>query len=359
MLNNYDMKNTQLIEKFYPRLLTLIFIICICSTLYATDSPNFAITKISTHQLPHGTVRVLDFNTVVIVKLNTIKIVDISDSTNLRILYQTRIPFKKKFHSVQQKRYLILEDRTGNYFQTVTDMQTGRTTSLEELNGTSGAVSVAPNDGAILYNARFPLSSYVRGRREEKNIIKLKTFDGKSANIVENVHGTKWAPNGEWFLAALYKGREGPKKIWQRVLVNRKGQKIILPSDKSSIVGAIWTADGSALAVEHPWGGYVTVFEFKWNNKIPEVTSVHDSSLFSHRLLWSPNGQYLIYTKTYGDGHYDFGNDILVTNRTLTLHFPLIKHNNISETPIIWTHENKLVTQIDDMLYEYRIDIIK
>jgi hypothetical protein len=334
-------------------LIAALNVFCGCKHSFIISAQEIRATKIGSRPLPASTVTVLDFDKVVVKENNRVLLADISDSTNTKIIYEAPLAINRMYHSVQLQRYFIFEDRTGEYSQSVLDMITGQLIDLREPVGTSGGASIAPNDGIILYNSRFPRPNKFG---EQTLVNRMKSWDGQTETVVDSVIGTLWAPNGKWFLAAQRLGREGGFVLWERALFNREGKKILLPSETSQIAGAVWSENGSVLAIPH--SGYaVTIVEFDWNNEVPIIKKHTTSSGFNSPLLWSPNGQYLIYVKYYEDGHTTFGNDILMTDRSLSMRQTIIAHNNIQETPITWNHPYGLVTRAGDRVFSYRIQL--
>jgi hypothetical protein len=352
---NESNTNAMLFSKKHLNLLIVLWLIIGCQHSEMLPQQEFVVSKLATRPLPSNTLDIVNFDEMVVKENDSILVINISDSTHERTIYEVHMPDGKRYHSIQLGRYVIWEDRTTAYYhQSVTDLLTNKFIDLQE----SGGASIAPNDGAVLYNARFGIKSKdVKGKHKEKILInKLKAFDGQIKTVVDSVIGTLWAPNGNWFLAAKHLGREGKSVLWERALYNRDGVKLSLPSEQSSIAGAAWSQDGSALAIPHAWNSIVTIIELEWEDNTPIVLKSLSNSGFSSPLLWSPYGQFLLYVKYYEDGHTVFGNDIMITDKKLALNYTLIKHDNIREIPIIWTQKDGLITRVGNRLYQYRLE---
>jgi hypothetical protein len=304
------------------------------------------------HKLPANTIDIIDFNKVVIKENEQIKIVDISDSSNYETDYGFTIPTNKNYHSIQHGRYVILEDRNAkHYFQSVFDIYTKELVDLQEPEGSVGAARVAQKDRAILYNVDYggiTFDKKYRKKLEPKRQVKLKTFAGESKVVVDSVMGSLWSPNEQWFLGSKYLRREGRNLKWERALFNREGQKIILPSNASTISQAVWSKNGILLAIPHHQT--LSVFEIEWKYDSPTIKNFTNKSPFSAPILFSPDGKYILYVKYYEDGHSIFGNDIVLTDNKLNFIEPIIEHNNLTEIPVNWTNEG-LITQ-DGMTVE-------
>jgi len=283
------------------------------------SQPTIEIIKKDEHKLPANTIDIIDFNKVVIKENEQIKIVDISDSSNFETDYSFTIPTDKNYHSIQHGRYVILEDRNAqHYFQSVFDIYTNQLVDLQEPDGSVGAARVAQIDRAILYNVDYGGVIFDKkyGKMlEQKRQVKLKTFTGENKIIVDSVMGSLWCPNEQCFLGSKILRREGKKLKRERALFNRDGQKIVLPSEESTISQAVWSSDGIFLAIPHNQN--LTVYKIEWKNDFPKVNNFINKSPFSAPILFSPNGKYILYVKYYEDGHYTFGGkkSNLVENR--------------------------------------------
>ena len=298
--------------------IVLIFSLLCCTFIYG--QAEIVITRENTHKLPANTIDIIDFNNIVIKKREQIQIVNISDSSNYEIHYSFNLPTDKNYHSIQHGRYVILEDRNAkHYFQSVYDIFTNQLVDLQEPNGSVGATRVAQTDKAILYNAEHGGVIYDKkyGKyREPRRKVKLRTFNGEDKIIIDNVMGSLWCPNEQWFLGSKYLKREGKKVKWERALFNRDGQKTVLPSEESTISQAVWSSDGNFLAIPH--NQTLTLYEIEWKNDIPQVKYFINKSPFSAPILFSPDGKYILYIKYYEDGHYIFGNDIILSDNKLS-----------------------------------------
>jgi hypothetical protein len=330
--------------------------------IFIFSQSKIIIEREDVHKLPQNSIDIIDFNTVVVKEKDHIQIVNISDSSNYEILHSFKLPEEKNYHSIQHGRYIILEDRTTkHYFQSVFDVSTKQLLDLQEQNGSGAAVRVTQNDNLVLYNKRYGGIFYgVNGKRGiQKMEVKLKNFNGESKIIVDSVMGSLWSPNEQWFLASKFLRIEGRKVKWEPALYNRDGLKFSLPSELTSISQAVWSADGSFLAV--PQRSKLTVIEIEWNNNLPQVKSFISKSPFSSTILFSPDGRYILYVKYYEDGHRIFGNDIMLTDNRLNNIEPLIEHNELIEIPISWMNEQELITQdgmtveSSEIIYKYRI----
>jgi len=338
-----------------------LFIIMLPRTFIFSQS-RIILEKVDTHKLPQNTTDIIDFNNVVIKENNQIQIIDISDTSNYEILYSFDLPEGKNYHSIQHGRYIIMEDRTTKYYyQSVFDVRTKQLLELQEPDGTGAAVRVAQKDNVVLYNKRYGDIYYDEyGKKKIRKMeVKLKNFNGETEIIVDSVMGSLWCPNEQWFLAAKFLRREGREVKWERALYNRDGLKISLPSEPSSISQAVWSADCNYLAI--PQLSTLAIIEFEWDDSLPQVKSYISKSQFSSTILFSPDGNYIIYVKYYDDGHRVFGNDIMLTDNKLSFVEPLIEHNELTEIPISWTNEQELITQ-DELtvkfckkLYKYKI----
>ncbi len=335
----------------YFVLVAVLLAVLACKHFILTPAHEISLVLVDSRPLPANTITVLNFDKVIIRESDRIILAQITDTLNPGVIYDVQIPDNKNYHSIQHLRYLILEDRTGDYFQSVLDMADGSLIDLQEPSATTGGTSIAPNDAAMLYNARF------RDPGNGKELLenRLRTWNGQTKTVVDSVIGTLWAPNGKWFLAAKRVGREGQSVLWERALFDRQGKKISLPSKQFSVSRSTWSEDGLVLAMYHPWDAIVTIVEFDWTNDIPHVKNHTTESGFNGPFLWSPNGQHLIYVKYHDDGHTAFGNDIMLTDRSLSMRKALIEHANIEETPITWSREHGLVTQITGRINRYRI----
>ncbi|MCH8032552.1 MAG: hypothetical protein IH950_02185 [Bacteroidetes bacterium] len=342
-------------------LILSLFIIILPRTFIFSQS-KIIVEKEDAHKLPQNTIDIIDFNTVVIKEKDQIQIVNISDSSNYEILFSYNLPEGKNYHSIQHGRYIILKDKTTKYyFQSVFDVSTKQLLDLQEPDGSVGAVRVAQKDKVIIYNKRYGEIFYdVNGKRRiQKMEVKLKNFKGETKIIVDSVRGSLWCPNEQWFLASKFLRREGTEVKWERALYNRDGLKVSLPSELTSISQAVWSSDGNYLAIRQ--SSKLTVIEFEWNKNIPQVKRFISKSHFGSKILFSPDGNYIIYVKSYDDGHRVFGNDIMLTDNTLSFIEPLIEHKEIIEIPISWTTEQNLITQDETSvkfsknIYKYKI----
>jgi WD40 repeat protein len=243
------------------------------------------------------------------------------------------------------------------------DIYTDQLVDLQELDGSVGATRVAKKDKTILYNANYGKTIYDKqfGKIPEiKRQAKLKTFNRETKFIADSIMGSLWSPNEEWFFALKFLGKKGRIIKWERVLMNRDGKAIILPSEESTISQAAWSADGNYLAVPQI-NGKLTVFEIEWMDSIPQVKSSIRKSSFSSPIIFPPDGKYILYVKYYEDGHNIFGNDIMLTDNKLNFLEPLIKHNELIEIPVMWTNDQGLITQDgvtvknSRIIYKYRI----
>lgn len=329
---------------------------------FILSQSKIIIEKQDTHKLPKNTIDIIDFNTVVVKEKDQIRVVNISDSSNYEILYSYNLPEGKNYHSIQHGRYIILKDKTTeHYFQSVYDVNTKQLLDLQEPDGSGGAVRVAKKDRVVLYNKRYAGIFYdVNGKRKIKKLeVKLKNFKGETKIIVDSVMGSLWCPNEQWFLASKFLRREGNEIKWEQALFNRDGLKVLLPAELTSISQAVWSADCNYLAIQK--GLSLTVIEFEWNNSLPQVKSFISKSSFGRPVSFSPDGNYIIYVKSYDDGHRVFGNDIMLTDNRLSFIEPLIEHNEIIEIPISWTSEQELITRdgsnvkFSENIYRYKI----
>ena len=342
-------------------LILSLFIIILPRTFIFSQS-KIIVEKEDAHKLPQNTIDIIDFNNVVVKEKDQIQIVNISDSSNYEILFSYNLPEGKNYHSIQHGRYIILKDKTTKYyFQSVFDVSTKQLLDLQEPDGSVGAVRVAQKDKVIIYNKRYGEIFYdVNGKRRiQKMEVKLKNFKGETKIIVDSVMGSLWCPNEQWFLGSKFLRREGNEVKWERALYNRDGIKILLPSELTSISQAVWSADCNYLAIQK--GLSLTVIEFEWNDSLPQVKSFISKSPFGRPVSFSPDGNYIIYVKSYDDGHRVFGNDIMLTDNRLSFIEPLIQHNELIEIPISWTSEQELITQdgstvkFSKNIYKYKI----
>lgn len=335
---------------------------------------NLTIHKAESRKLPQNTIDVIDFNTVIAIEENQLKLLDISNPYEQNIIYSFNIPQGKSYNSIQHGRYVILEGKHGErHFKTILDIQKDSLEDIEDLNGNIGSIEIAEKDGAVIYNVDY--GSTIRrepgGLIREPNIaVKLKLKNGEIKLVTDSIACFKWSPDEEWFIATKYIKSDTNGVKWERALFNRDGAKAPLEQANNSyaeqviISQAVWSPDGKYIAIPLLSGLRLAVYHLDWKDDFPSVIKNIEDHPFHSPVLFSPDGKYILFQKSYEDGHFIFGNDLLLTNVDLSFSQPIIEHNDISETALIWKNNELITVDALDIknaknIYKYSMEIKK
>ena len=327
----------------------LLFTSCKESTSGSSGKQILAY-KTDERELPENTLKVLNFNKLVVQEQNSIIIKDSSDTNNQRIIYKVDLPDGKEFYDIKLERYLILKDTTGTHSQMILDMQNNRIIDLREEGFSSGGVSINPLHHSILYR----LGYFHPDLRASMHIIKYTSFDYQTLSLLDSCNSSAWAPGKEWFWASKFMYKEDNYFRWEHALYNLNGDSLTITRDPIILNVPRWTDDGSSLIFSILGDCGVLLVEFDWSYEKPRIKRKIIEYGFCDP-LWSPDGNYLVYTEWYEDGHFTFGNDILITDKNLVLRKAIIQHDDIIESPIFWNIDDGLVTQIDNKIIKYEI----
>lgn len=314
------------------------------------ENRGISAIKSGSRNLPANTLEIIDFDKIIIETDNKIQLVDISNQENFTILFEIDIPIGKEYRSFQLNRFIIFKRNNEDYSELLVDIETGSSTEFKNSGYSTCIASINPVDYSVLYTKSY-FSSELKGLLSS---IHYRTFDGTETFLMDSTVHPRWCPVNKWFAASRFLYKDESFWYWEEALFNLDGEKIILSREPTPLSGPRWNNDGTALF--YYYAGQLFFVEIDWSNDKPNVFRKTYASQFDSPWVWSFDGQYLVYTKWYEDGHYVFGNDILITDKNLIIQSPLIEHENVIEEPLLWTEKYGLITKIDNQIFSYKIE---
>lgn len=312
---------------------------------------NIQIVVQDSLSIPENTVKVVDFDRVIMISENKLKLVNIGNPNELVTLHEIDVPDGVFFKSFLNDRYIIFENSQNIYYQTVIDILTGKKLVLKNDDYSTAVRSINPNDNSILYSNQI----YHPELNGLLNKLYLTTFSGLTKLVSDSVGWASWSPKSNWILMSKFSYKEG--YFWRRhtKMIDMFGQEIHLFDESVSTYSPIWTNDGSTAFFKLNHSGGIAIVEFNWSVKQPQVKHIASGENYYDPVFWSPCGQYFVHSIEHSDGHTLFGNDILLSDKNLSYTVPIITHEDIYELPIKWTSENGLITRKHGKVFRYEI----
>ena len=302
--------------------------------------------------IPKNTVGIVNYTKILIKSGKILKLVDIKNPNEIKTLFETPISEGINFKYFINNRFLVLENRQGVYSQKVIDIITRDELELKDEKYSTAIKSINPKDNTILFTKQV----YHPELKGILNRLYLTKFDGTFKFISDSIGWAKWSPDGNWILFTKFSHKEG--YFWRRntKIMNLSGTEIQIFDYSVSTYAPIFNNDGTkALFRLNQGSGEIVIVEFKWSGQQPKIGYKSFGEFFYDPVFWSPDGKYFIHIVEHNDGHTVFGNDIILSDWKLSIKIPIIKHHDVSESPIIWTSEHGLITRKNNQLIRYKI----
>lgn len=166
--------------------------------------------------------------------------------------------------------------------------------------------------------------------------------------VVENLseqfgegYDAQWSPDGEWLL--FFSGRVGVREVYTVYLPDRTVYRLNSDPDVdlSDVDTVRWSPDGAYIAVElhQPGslsGGMIYVVQ-------PDGQNLQLITEDGVRPVWSPDGQYLVYTVRIGEGR-SHREELYVTPVSVPARPQRIARNGYNA---VWSDEGRYITLVD------------